>query len=78
MASRLENLKKRYELYLQCEEAILEGAQSYAIGKRNITRADLNEISETIKYLEREIATEEAKNNKKGKNAVIGIIPRDL
>lgn len=78
MQDRLNRLKNRYELYLKCEEEILAGAQSYSIGKRNITRADLNEISETIKYLEKEIATEEAKLNKKGKNAVIGIIPRDI
>lgn len=78
MNSRLEELKKRYELYIKCEEEILLGAQSYSIGKRELTRADLNDISDTIKYLRKEIVAEEAMLNKKGKNAVIGVIPRDI
>jgi Family of unknown function (DUF6148) len=78
MPTRLEVLKNRLQQYLDCEAAILSGAQEYSIGSRRLTRADLSEIAEMIRYLEREIANEEAKVNGKGRNRVIGIIPRDL
>lgn len=78
MKNRLEELNARLTEYRKCESEILNGAQSYSIGKRNLQRADLKEIAEMINYLERQIAIEEAKTNKKGKNAVIGIVPRDL
>lgn len=45
---------------------------------RNLTRANLPEISQMIKYLEKEIAAEEAKSHGRGRNRVIGVIPRDL
>jgi hypothetical protein len=78
MSTRLEVLKNRLQQYLDCEAAILSGAQEYSIGSRRLTRADLSEIAEMIRYLEREIANEEAKANGRGRNRVIGIIPRDL
>lgn len=78
MAVRLETLKNRLELYINCEISILSGAQSYKIGSRDLTRANLKEISDMIKYLEKEIAIEEAIDAGKGRNRVIGIIPRDF
>jgi hypothetical protein len=77
MSTRLEVLKSRLQQYLDCEAAILSGAQEYSISGRRLTRADLSEITEMIRYLEREIANEEAKANGRGRNRVIGIIPRD-
>lgn len=76
--SRLEMLKNRLHQYLVCEEAILSGAQEYAIGTRRLTRANLSEIAEMIQYLEREIAIEKAKASDASRNKVIGVIPRDL
>lgn len=78
MQDRLTELKTRLAEYRKCESEILNGAQSYSIGKRQLQRADLKEIAEMIDYLEKQITTEEAKTNKKGRNAVIGIVPRDL
>jgi len=78
MATRLEMLKIRLQQYLACEAAILSGAQEYTIGSRRLTRANLSEIAEMIRYLEREIANEEAKAAGSGRNRVIGVIPRDL
>jgi hypothetical protein len=78
MSTRLEILRNRLQQYLDCESAILSGAQEYSIGSRRLTRADLSEIAEMIRYLEREIANEEAKANGRGRNRVIGIIPRAL
>ena len=78
MANRLETLKTRLENYLKAEDSILNGAQEYKIGSRDLKRADLNEISEMIQYLEKEIATEESKKQGKGRNRVFGVIPRDF
>lgn len=78
MSSRLETLKSRLQQYLDCEAAILSGAQEYSIGSRRLTRADLSEIGKMIRYLESEIAIEEARINRKGRNRVVGVIPRDI
>jgi hypothetical protein len=75
---RSEALKTRLQQYLDCETAILSGAQSYAIGSRNLTRANLREIAAMIRYLEAEIAKEEAAAAGRGRNACAGVIPRDL
>ena len=78
MANRLETLRVRLTQYIQCEASILGGAQSYAIGSRNLTRANLSEIADMIKYLEKEIAIEEAKATGRGRNRMFGVIPRDF
>lgn len=78
MATRLEELQSRYQKYLACELAILDGAQEYTIGSRRLQRADLKEIRDAIKYLEKEIATETAKAAGIGRNRVFGVIPRDF
>ncbi|WP_110933821.1 hypothetical protein [Paenibacillus bouchesdurhonensis] len=78
MSSRLSELKIRYSQYIACEAAILSGAQSYSISGKNLTRANLSEIARMIKYLEKEIAAEEAVSQGKGRNKTFGIIPRDF
>ncbi|MGG1442103.1 DUF6148 family protein [Brevibacillus laterosporus] len=75
--TRLETLHTRLQQYIDCESAILTGAQSYAIGSRNLTRANLAEISDMIKYMEKEIAMEETKAKTGGRNRMMGVIPRD-
>lgn len=74
-SSRLQRLKQRLEQYYAAEDAILGGAQSYQIGSRQLTRANLTEVNRMINYLEKEIADLEST---KGRNRVIGVIPRDL
>ena len=76
--SRLTDLQTRLEQYTACEAAILDGAQSYGIGSRNLTRANLKDISDMIKYLEQEITAEQAKASGKRRNWSGGIIPRDF
>ena len=44
LKEKLERKKKRLEMYYKAEEAILGGAQSYSLGSRNLTRANLSEI----------------------------------
>lgn len=79
MASeRVMMYKKRLEMYLAAEEAILSGAQSYSMGSRSLTRANLGEVREMIDYLTKQIETEEAKTKGKGRIAVFGAVPRDV
>lgn len=78
LTNRLETLTKRLEDYLKAEDSVLNGAQEYKIGTRDFKRADLKEISEMIAYLEKEIANEQSKQLGKGRNRVIGVIPRDF
>ncbi|WP_170932738.1 DUF6148 family protein [Desulfosporosinus sp. FKB] len=77
-ATRLETLNNRLAEYLQCEDSILNGAQSYALAKKTITRANLQEVAEMIKYLEKEIAQEESRSRGRGRNLVAGAIPIDI
>ncbi len=78
MLSRLEKYKQRLAMYEQAEEAILNGAQSYSMGSRNLTRANLAEVSEMIDYLEKRVAVEEARVKGRGKMKVVGGVPRDV
>lgn len=59
--TRLDSAKERLVLYQAAEAAILSGAQSYTIGNRSLTRANLQEISKMIEYLQDEIETLEGK-----------------
>ena len=63
---RLERYQRQRELYLKAEEAVLI-SQSYTIGTRTVTRADLTEIRKAIEYLD-----------SGGKRRVFRVIPRDL
>lgn len=42
---KLENARKMYDEYIAAERAVLQG-QSYSIGDRTLTRADLTKIQE--------------------------------
>lgn len=74
---RYERDSKRLELYYAAEEAILGGAQSYTIGSRNLTRADLGEITEMIASLEQRVAEDEAAMAGGNRRKSVGVIPRD-
>lgn len=78
MATRLELLKTRLQMYYDAEIAILDGAQSYKIGSRELNRVNMSYIRDQIKYLEKEIAIEESKAAGKGRNRMFGVIPRDF
>lgn len=71
---RLETLKRRLQLYYDAEERILEG-QSYSIGSRSLTRANLAEVRNSIKELEAKVNALETRGTTKRK--VARIIPRD-
>lgn len=75
MKKRKQKLQNRLELYYECEEQILAG-QSFTIGSRSLTRANLSEVTSMIKKLEDEIAAIDTNGTTKRK--VARIIPRDI
>lgn len=77
ITARLTRCKNRLELYYEAEEAILGGAQSYSVGSRSLTRANLAEITKTIKELEKEKANLESMLNGRGRMALLGGVPFD-
>ena len=52
----LEIKKNRLKLYYEAEEKVLN-SQSYTLGSKTLTRADLTSIQNMIKKLEGEIAS---------------------
>lgn len=76
---RLERNQERLDLYYKAEEAILNGAQSYAIGSRNLTRANLGDIQEMIATLETKVAEDEAavESGGSGRRKSVGVLFRD-
>lgn len=78
MVTALERYKKRLEQYYEAEQAILSGAQSYKVGSRSLTRANLNEIASMIKYLENRVLAEQSASMGHGRNKVTGVVPRDF
>lgn len=74
MNERLIRTKERLQLYYQAEKAVLL-RQSYKIGTRELTMADLDTIRKQIDTLEAEVIALE-KNN--GKRKVKRVIPLDI
>lgn len=57
---------------------LLDGrVKSYAIGGRNLTRFDLDELSETISKLEKEVSELESRVNGKPRRRAVGVVMRD-
>lgn len=73
-AMKLERAKKRLEMYYEAEESILSGAQSYSLGTRTLTRANLSEIRAAIRQLEQEVSSLEAKSARRA----VAAVPRDF
>ena len=76
--ARLKQYKQRLELYYKAEAAILDGAQSYTIGSRHLTRAELAEIRKMITTLENGIDALEAELAGGGRRKCVRVIPRDV
>ena len=74
IATRLTEISERLTLYKNAEETILQGAQSYSIGNRTLTRADLNQISRIIEKLEKE----QLKLNGGGAVRLQRVVPRTV
>lgn len=71
---KIDFLKERLELYYAAEIRILDG-QSYKLGSRELTRANLKQVQDKIKELENDIEKLEATGTTKRK--VYKVVPRD-
>ena len=75
---RLAVYEEHLDLLDKAYQAILAGAQSYKIGSRQVTRADLATVSSEITATEKAIEEIENLLNGKGRNKMVGVIPRDF
>ncbi|MCX4265322.1 MAG: DUF6148 family protein [Firmicutes bacterium] len=73
----LEIATKHYEAWLEAELE-LTAAQSYSLGSRTLTRANLAEVRKQIEYWENKIAQLQNKEQCGGRSRFIRIVPRDL
>ncbi|MDE7425567.1 MAG: hypothetical protein K2N51_18055 [Lachnospiraceae bacterium] len=64
-------------MYYQAEEAILGGAQSYSLGTRSLTRANLADIRTMIDKLEDEISELESIVDGRKPRKAFAVVPRD-
>lgn len=69
-------LNMRLQQYLEAEKAILIAGQSYKIGNRTLTRADLAEIRDEIRSLMAAGATVDGSGNGRTRRA-LQVIMRD-
>ena len=56
----------------------LTTAQSYSIGTRTLTRANLAEIRKQIEFWENKVKELQNQAKRKGRNRIICVVPRDL
>ncbi len=73
----LEIASKHLDAWLDAELEVTTH-QSYSIGSRTLTKADLGEIREQIEYWQRWVTRLSNLKNEKGRNRARRIIPRDL
>ena len=53
----LAELQERLQLYLDAEKAVLMGHQSYGIGTKSFTRANLGQLQTEIRNIRQQIST---------------------
>lgn len=75
---KLKKKRERLQLYYAAEEAILGGAQSYSMGSRSLTRANLADIKAMIVSLEDEIEQLEKQAAGRKPRKAFGVVPRDF
>lgn len=72
----LEEAQAQLMMWIEAERAVAS-SQSYTIGSRSLTRANLTEIGKRIDFWRNEIAAIKA-GNKSGAKRVVRAVPRDL
>lgn len=76
-SEELQTARRRLSEYYAAETAILAG-QSYSIGSRSLTRANLAWVKGQIDMLENKVEELKAMGNGKGRRRAFRITPRDL
>jgi hypothetical protein len=73
----LEVAKKHLDAWLEAEMTVTTG-QSYTIGSRSLTRANLTEIRNSIDYWNGKVAELENVKKTGARNRTYRVVPRDL
>ena len=73
----LETAKKHLDAWLEAELAVTN-AQSYTIGSRTMTKANLAEIRKSIDYWNGKVIALENAQKRGGRNRAYRVVPRDL
>lgn len=73
----LETAKKHLDAWLTAELEVTTH-QSYTIGSRSLTKANLAEIRKEIDYWKNEVAQLDNAEKRGGRNRVFRAVPRDL
>jgi hypothetical protein len=73
----LEIAQKHLNAWLEAELIVTTG-QSYTIGSRVLTRANLTEIRNEIDYWNKKVVALDNAKKARGRNRVWRIVPRDL
>lgn len=68
--------EQKLNTWLAAEEAIATG-QSYQIGTRMLTRANLKQVREQMEYWAGKLAEAEAEEKRGGRNRIFRFIPLD-
>jgi len=73
----IEQARKHLEAWLDAELKVTSN-QSYTLGRRTLTRANLREIREQIEYWRSMVERLENASKMKGRNRVRRVVIRDL
>ncbi len=76
-AISLKTAQKHLKEWLKAEEMVTN-AQSYTIGSRTLTYANLSEIRKSIDYWESKVTKLENAQKSRGRNRIKRVVPRDL
>ena len=74
---KLEKAQKHLDAWLEAELTVTTG-QSYTIGSRALTRANLTEIRNAIDYWNKKVIGLENAKKAGSRNRVRRVVPRDL
>lgn len=69
--------RQKLNTWLAAEEAVATG-QSYQMGTRMLTRADLKQIREEMEYWANQLAIVESEEKQNGRNRLYHFVPRDV
>jgi hypothetical protein len=75
VAWTIDEAKQHLQAWMEAEMAVSTG-QRYRIGTRDLTRADLGQISERIRFWSNEVARLES--GRRAGARVMRVVPRDL
>ena len=73
----LETAQKHLDAWIEAEMQVTN-AQSYTIGSRTLTKANLTEIRNAIEYWQQKVTILENLKKNNGRSRVKRFVPRDL